>query len=346
MTPDALTPDDNRVKHEFISIPGTDITYHCLVATPPAGKPRSTILLLHGWPDIAMGWRYQVPYLLSLNLRVVVPDMLGYGQTSAPAAREVYTYKNMCVHMAHIVKTIAPGQKILLGGHDWGANTAWRLAMWYPQLFLSVFSFAVHYTPPTKTLVTVDDLFKILPSLAYQKQLIAPELERALGKDPAKIRQFLNALYNGELSAEKKMAPVNQGIDIPNLDSYGASPLMTPEMMDHFVAEFARNGLRGPFNWYRVRDLNHEDELVFLQSGQGRYAFKIPAMLVIADRDLAFPPEVANKQQRFFEGGLKQHLIKDCSHWIMVEKPEEANRLIGEFVEMVLGKEQSDKSKL
>ncbi|KAH7027407.1 Alpha/Beta hydrolase protein [Microdochium trichocladiopsis] len=344
MAPDALTPTDPRVQHKFIPIPGTDITYHCLLATPSGGsKPRATILLIHGFPDIALGWRYQVPYLLSLNLRVIVPDMLGYGQTSAPMAREVYTYKNMCTHMAHIVKTIVdrPGEKVLLGGHDWGGYTAWRLAMWYPELFLSVFSFAVHFTPPTRRLVTVDDLLKILPSLAYQKQLIAPDLEAALGKDPREIRQFLNALYNGQPGHH--VAQVNQGIDIPNLDSYGASPLMSEEMMDHFVGEYARNGLRGPFNWYRVRDLNHEDELVFLQSSEkGQYTFKMPAMLVMADKDLAFPPEVANRQQRFFEKGLKQHLIEDCSHWIMIERPEEANRLIGEFVEMVLG----DKAKL
>ncbi|KXJ91551.1 Alpha/Beta hydrolase protein [Microdochium bolleyi] len=346
MAPDALTPNDPRVKHEFIPIPGTDITYHCLVATPPSKNLRATILLIHGFPDIAMGWRYQVPYLLSLNLRVVVPDMLGYGRTSAPEAREVYTYKNMCTHMAHIVKTIAPNQKVLLGGHDWGGYTAWRLAMWYPELFLSVFSFAVHYTPPTRQLVTVDDLLKVLPSLAYQKQLIAPDLEHALGKDPAKIRHFLDALYNGQPSTEHNVAAVNQGLDIPHLDTYGATPLMTAVMMDHFVAEYARNGLKGPFNWYRVRDLNHQDELVFLQPGQGKYTFKIPAMLVMADQDLAFPPGVADKQQRFFEKGLKQHLIKDCSHWIMIERPEEANKLIGEFVAMVLGEEKSDRSKL
>lgn len=28
-----------------------------------------------------MGWRYQIPALLQLGLRVVVPDCLGYGRT-------------------------------------------------------------------------------------------------------------------------------------------------------------------------------------------------------------------------------------------------------------------------
>jgi hypothetical protein len=38
-------------------------------------------LQIHGWPDLAIGWRYQIPLLLSLGLRVVAPDMMGYGGT-------------------------------------------------------------------------------------------------------------------------------------------------------------------------------------------------------------------------------------------------------------------------
>jgi hypothetical protein len=36
---------------------------------------------IHGWPDISAGWRYQIPVLLELGCRVVVPDMMGYGGT-------------------------------------------------------------------------------------------------------------------------------------------------------------------------------------------------------------------------------------------------------------------------
>ena len=67
-----------------------------------------------------MGWRYQVPYLLSLNLQVVVPDMLGYGRTSAPESAEEYTLKKMSAHIATLIKEVTD-QPIILGGHDWGA---------------------------------------------------------------------------------------------------------------------------------------------------------------------------------------------------------------------------------
>lgn len=66
-----------------------------------------------------MGWRNQVPYLLSLGLQVVVPDMLGYGQTSAPESFKEYTMKKISSHIATVIKEVTD-QPIILGGHDWG----------------------------------------------------------------------------------------------------------------------------------------------------------------------------------------------------------------------------------
>ncbi|KAI4858543.1 hypothetical protein F4820DRAFT_442272 [Hypoxylon rubiginosum] len=50
-------------------------------------------LLIANRPDIEMGWRYQVPHLLFLGLEVMVLDMLGYGQTSAPESLSEHTMK-------------------------------------------------------------------------------------------------------------------------------------------------------------------------------------------------------------------------------------------------------------
>lgn len=36
---------------------------------------------LHGWPDLSMGWRNQIPMLLELGFRVVCPDLMGFGGT-------------------------------------------------------------------------------------------------------------------------------------------------------------------------------------------------------------------------------------------------------------------------
>jgi hypothetical protein len=54
-----LVPNDPRVESKFFHVPGTDIRYHYLLGRP-TGPATATILLLHGFPDLAMGWRYQV----------------------------------------------------------------------------------------------------------------------------------------------------------------------------------------------------------------------------------------------------------------------------------------------
>jgi soluble epoxide hydrolase/lipid-phosphate phosphatase len=135
MAPAPLSPSDPRAIHKHTTIPGTGLTYHYLLCRPNR-PPRATILLLHGFPDLALGWRYQVPYLLDvLNLQVIVPDMLGYDRTSRPAAVDSYTCKNLSAHMAHLIhEVVGPGQQVFLGGHDWGGYLAWRLAMWHPDL--------------------------------------------------------------------------------------------------------------------------------------------------------------------------------------------------------------------
>jgi pimeloyl-ACP methyl ester carboxylesterase len=36
---------------------------------------------IHGWPDCSAGWRFQIPALLDMGLRVVAPDLMGFGGT-------------------------------------------------------------------------------------------------------------------------------------------------------------------------------------------------------------------------------------------------------------------------
>ena len=35
------------------------------------------IYLIHGWPDLSMGWMKQIGYIAELGYRVIAPDMRG-----------------------------------------------------------------------------------------------------------------------------------------------------------------------------------------------------------------------------------------------------------------------------
>lgn len=47
----------------------------------PKGESKGTVVLVHGFPDISLAWRYQVPMLLDLGMRCIAIDCMGYGET-------------------------------------------------------------------------------------------------------------------------------------------------------------------------------------------------------------------------------------------------------------------------
>ncbi|KAJ8122167.1 hypothetical protein ONZ43_g1572 [Nemania bipapillata] len=332
MVVDALTPNDPRVEHKFTEVAG--FKYHYMLAKPN-GKPTATIFLIHGWPDLGMGWRNQVPYLLSLNLQVVVPDMLGYGQTDAPDSYEEYTMKKMTAHMAQIIKQVTD-QPIILGGHDWGALFVWRLAQYYPELIRCVFTVCVPYLPPSSVKMSIPELVEKMPNFRYQLQLSSGGAEEIVAKSPERLRAFINGAYGGVTPEGKHAFTVDVGVREENIDSIGQSPLMTKEMTDFYVEQFSRHGLRGPCNWYRTRELNSADEEVLVDPN---FQFSMPAMLLMADKDAALPTWMAAGQEKYFAAGLKLETLTDCSHWAMIQKPVEVNNHIGDFVKSVYGEE-------
>ncbi|KAI1772421.1 epoxide hydrolase [Hypoxylon cercidicola] len=335
MPVDALVPNDPRVEEKFFTF-SDNIKYHYILAKP-AGKPTATVLLVHGFPDLGMAWRYQVPYLLSLNLQVIVPDMLGYGQTSAPKAIEEYTMKNISAHMAGLIKEVTD-QPIILGGHDWGGIVVWRLTRYYPDLIRCVFSVCVPYWPPSPVKVTMEEFLARMPNFHYQRQLASGEAEKIVDKSPESLRGFLNGIVGGTTPEGGLAFTIKTGIVEENLTKIQAAQLATPEIIDYYVQEYTRHGMNGPCNWYKTRSLNGDDELVLAKEIPD-FKFKLPAMLIMADKDAALPPHLAEGQEKFFEGPFKSELLQNSSHWAMIQCPEEVNKHIGDFIKSVLGDE-------
>lgn len=76
-----------------------------------------------GWPDLSIGWRYQIPVLLELGYRVVVPDILGFGRSDAPQINQpsdmaYYGFKRAADDIKELARQLG-SETIILGGHDW-----------------------------------------------------------------------------------------------------------------------------------------------------------------------------------------------------------------------------------
>jgi len=294
---------------------------------------------VHGWPDLSFGWRYQVPALLAQNLRVVVPDMLGYGRTDAPEAVAEYSHKNIASDLAALAAHVAPGEQVILGGHDWGGAIVWKTTLWHPEIVRGVFSVCTPYGPPRAQWVPPEVLVEtILPNFRYQLQLAGPDVEaRIVGRD--KLRAFLNALYLGRGSNNEKGFSTAEGVLFDNLDNLGPSPLLSTDEIDFYADEYARHGMHGPLNWYRTHRINFDDELELAEKGGEAVRIKAPSLMIVATNDVALPPAMATNMSNYFDKLIKREVT--ATHWALWEAPADVNKHIAEFVASVLGSEQA-----
>ena len=46
------------------------------------------IVFVHGWPELSISWRGQLPVFGALGFRAIAPDMRGYGRSEVPQRRE------------------------------------------------------------------------------------------------------------------------------------------------------------------------------------------------------------------------------------------------------------------
>ena len=90
----------------------------------PAGG--EVVLCLHGEPSWGYLYRTMIPVFTAAGLRVVCPDLVGFGRSDKPAARDDYTYAN---HVAWMSAWLQRNdlRDVTLVGQDWGGLIGLRL---------------------------------------------------------------------------------------------------------------------------------------------------------------------------------------------------------------------------
>ena len=98
------------------------------------------VLCLHGEPSWSYLYRHMVPDLVGAGLRVIAPDLVGFGRSDKPAARTDYTYARHVEWMrAALLDPNGLGLTgITLVGQDWGGLIGLRLVAEHPDAFARV----------------------------------------------------------------------------------------------------------------------------------------------------------------------------------------------------------------
>jgi haloalkane dehalogenase len=106
-----------------------------LVEGPDDGE---TVLLLHGEPSWSFLYRRMIPVLTAAGLRVVVPDLVGFGRSDKPIELTDYTYARHVGWMRQALLDELGLTGLTLVAQDWGGLIGLRLVAEQPDLFARV----------------------------------------------------------------------------------------------------------------------------------------------------------------------------------------------------------------
>ena len=95
-----------------------------------------TVVLVHGWPDNAEVWDGVVAQLAD-RYHVVNYDPRGSGPSDHPENVADYRLPQLSLDFESVIDATAPGQKVHVLAHDWGAIMTWESVHRLPDRILS-----------------------------------------------------------------------------------------------------------------------------------------------------------------------------------------------------------------
>lgn len=118
----------------YLEIPDEDLgplQIHYLDEGPKDGP---VVLCLHGEPTWCYLYRKMIPVFVAAGLRVLAPDLVGFGRSDKPSERRDYSYRKHVKWMADWLKAVGASDITLLG-QDWGGLIGLRLLAENPEQF-------------------------------------------------------------------------------------------------------------------------------------------------------------------------------------------------------------------
>jgi pimeloyl-ACP methyl ester carboxylesterase len=181
------------------------------------GRPLA--LLLHGFPDLAYGWRHLIPILADAGYHVVAPDQRGYGRTtgwvnSYDTPLEPFGVLNMTRDALALVSALGYRHTAMLVGHDIGSPIATYCALARPEVFPSVVLMSAPFPgvpafpfntadSEAPTIQLINDSQKLAAALAalnpprehYQQYLSSRQANDDMWHPPQGLHEFLRAFF-------------------------------------------------------------------------------------------------------------------------------------------------------
>ena len=161
----ATLPTVDGVTHSLLDV-GERVVH---VAEAGSGPP---LVLLHGWPQHWYCWRHMVPELAD-SFHLVMPDMRGFGWSSAP--RHGYDKEQLATDLFDLLDVMGLDQ-VGLVGHDWGGWVGFLACLREPDRFRGFVALGIVHPFQRPSPAKLAQAWRG----AYQVVLAAPFVSRAL----------------------------------------------------------------------------------------------------------------------------------------------------------------------
>jgi len=326
-------------------------TYRYIDQQPPGqDQPVPTVLCLHGFPELAFSWRYQIIHLVHRGYRVIAPDLLGFGGTSKPKEVEAYGKASMCKSLNEILTHEGVSGRITIVSHDWGSVLAARFSSYYPEKVMSWATLCVPPTAPGQLPSGIDYVQMIrkhIPQFGYQIYFMSKESDDEIDRycQTALLLVYFHCQRGLEKPIQDRLAKfkgqsfVAEGVLQRQLLEVGKElesvTIEDPETA-YFVSEMKKDGLSAALNWYRVRMVDQKDEE---EAGLPvAFSSEMRCLFIGAPEDAPCPPGMfteASKAQLFPSGNLDCIQIEGGDHFLF-EAPSHRARvstILGDWID-------------
>ena len=302
------------------------------------------LIFVHGWPELSLSWRHQLPVFAALGFRCIAPDMRGYGRSSTYTRHEDFAQELIVADMLELLASLGREKAVWIG-HDWGSPVVWNMAAHHPEKTAGVASLCVPYLSAGFTLETVVPLVDrklypqdTFPAGQWDYQFFYEEsFDKAVASFEANIRNVVKLLFRkGDPARVGQPAPTSMVRKGGGWFGGGACPdfprdggVLTEQDFETYVASLTRNGFFGPDSWY----MNHKANGLYAKTAKNGGRLAMPVLFLHGAYDTTCETMTSR---------LPEPMRRDCSdltevvvksgHWMAQEKPVEVNAALARWL--------------
>ncbi|MDF2368026.1 alpha/beta hydrolase [Sneathiella sp.] len=296
------------------------------------------VIFVHGWPELSLSWRHQLPVMASLGFHAIAPDMRGYGRSGTYREHSAYAQEEVVKDMIELLDSFGR-EKAIWVGHDWGSPTVWNIASHHPDRCHAVANLCVPYGVLERgwdaCLPLVDRaLYPEAEFPAGQWEYIRfyeENFARACSVFDANPYNSVKALFRkGKAGYTDKPSPTafvrkhngwyNGADEAPDIPRDG--DIVSEEELKIYTEGLVRNGFFGPDSYYMNNQANADYAAKALNGGY----LDLPVLFLLAEYDYTCEcvrSPLADPMKDYCRN-LTIRNVKS-GHWMAQEKPAEVN---------------------